>query len=72
MAKKTKAEQAPDVDETPAVVATVPASSAAPGSAAAWPTRDRAASEPKRLSKGQRKHVRRLKQAGEYKPIRPR
>jgi hypothetical protein len=64
--KKTKAEEVTEREETAAVPATAPA--AAPtGAAAARPARVLVGSEPKRLSKGQRKHVRRQKQAGEIK-----
>lgn len=52
---------------TPAAPVAAPA--AAPGGVAVvQPVGARHAPEPKRLSKGMRKHIRRLKQAGELKP----
>lgn len=51
-------------------VTTPPAPAAAPtGVAPISPARARIGSEPKRLSKGARKHLRRQKQAGEIKVI---
>ncbi len=64
----TKDEQTPDREET----ATKPTAASTPrlaGVPAVQAARARNKPEPKRLSKGQRKHVRRQKQAGEAKVI---
>ena len=58
---KTKAEDQSEREEKAAPTPQVT------GVAATEPARVRIGSEPKRLSKGQRKHLRRQKQAGEIK-----
>ena len=65
--KNAKIEETAELEEKASVVPNAPAPSAT-ASTAAEPARERTAPEPKRLSKGQRKHIRRLKQAGEYRP----
>ena len=61
-----KAEEISEREETPMIPATAPAPRPT-GVAAAQPARRGIGSQPKRLSKGQRKHVRRQKQAGVFK-----
>lgn len=61
-----KAEGISEREETPTIPATAPEPRPT-GMAAVHPAHLRAGSEPKRLSKGQRKHIRRQKQAGVVK-----
>lgn len=63
---KTKAEDISERAETAAIPTTNPAPRLTV-MAASVPARARTGSAPKRLSKGQRTHLRRLKQAGEIK-----
>jgi hypothetical protein len=64
--EKTKTEAKPERTEVAIVPAKVPAAARAVV-AAARPARVASGSAPKRASKGQRKHLRRQKQAGEVR-----